>query len=662
MINKVEMGKHLNEAMMGMSAYALLQRAIPDLRDGFKPVNRRIITSMVLNNTKNFTKSATVEGRVMMLHPHGGSYGSMVGLVQKDRNSLPLLVGKGSWGQYTSSDHAPAAARYTEIKLGQNALEITKELKDSSVKLIPNYDGTINVPEVLPVTYPAILTQSQSGMAIGFASSILSYNIYDLFDMMNDILMLRGKTKTIYPDFPTGANIIKDDEAAMEIIRTGKGSLTMRSKIEVDGNKLVVSEIPYGVKREAIIKKIIDLNKAGKLKEVTDVRDGTSFKGMKIIITLKKTADPKLVIAKLYKSTPLEAKVNANMNVLVNGTLEVMGVENMLLNWIKWRTGVIKKGLENKLYKMQYQLHILEGLQKIASVDEAIRIIRFEDDALVDAKLMEAFNLSQIQAEYVGKMTLRSLNEQRIMKKLAEIEKLRADILHLQNTINNDGQLKAIMMERMQETMKAIEAQERKTQVIEITEADKAMQKEVKNKVVNNDNVTITITKNGWAYKAKNEFTELIPGDEVSKVIETTNDKMIIAFLNDGQVGNLKIDDVKMNEGMFMPTYFENDVLFTGVNQEASQFLLGFDDGHVVRFLSDELVSVRKIIKNGYWKGAQLILVENIDATFKGFTIDNGKNTKWVDIEKVNLKNGTISRGQTLGAPKAGLELKYILD
>lgn len=662
MINKVEMGTHLNDAMMGMSAYALLQRAIPDLRDGFKPVNRRIITSMVLNNTKNFTKSATVEGRVMMLHPHGGSYGSMVGLVQKDRNSLPLLIGKGSWGQYTSTDQAPAAARYTEIKLGQNALEITKELKDSSVKLIPNYDGTINVPEVLPVTYPTILTQSQSGMAIGFASSILSYNIFDLFDMMNDILMLRGKTKVIYPDFPTGAKIVKDDDAAMEIIRTGKGSLTMQSKIDIDGNKLIVSEIPYGVKREAIIKKIIDLNKAGKLKEVTDVRDGTSFKGMKIIITLKKSVDPKAVIAKLYKSTPLEAKINANMNVLVDGKLEVMGVENMLLNWIKWRVSVIKKGLENKLYKMQYQLHILEGLQKIASVDEAIRIIRFEDDALVDSKLMAAFNLSQVQAEYVGKMTLRSLNEQRIMKKLAEIEKLRSDILLLQNTINNDGQLKAIMMDRMKETMIAIDAQKRKTQVVEVSEEFKALKKEVTTKLVSDEKVIITITKNGWAYKSKNEFTELIPGDETEQVIETTNDKMIIAFLSDGQVGNLKIDDLKMNDGLFMPTYFEDDVLFAGVNQEASQFLLGFEDGHVVRFLADELVSVRKIIKNGYWKGAKLILVKNIDDTFKGFTIDNGKNTKWIDIEKVNLKNGTISRGQTLGAPKKGFDLKYIVD
>ena len=200
MINKVGLGEQLNDAMMGISAYTILQRAIPDFRDGFKPVNRRIITSMLLNKTFNFTKSATVEGRVMQLHPHGGSYGSIVGLVQKDRNSLPFLNGKGSWGQYTSSDQQPAAARYTEVKLGKNALEVTKELKEKSVDYVPNYDGTISVPEVLPVTYPSILTQSQSGIANGFATSILSYNNHELYDMINDILILRVRTKKIYPD------------------------------------------------------------------------------------------------------------------------------------------------------------------------------------------------------------------------------------------------------------------------------------------------------------------------------------------------------------------------------------------------------------------------------------------------------------------------------
>lgn len=648
MINKVGLGEQLNDAMMGMSAYTILQRAIPDFRDGFKPVNRRIITSMLLNKTFNFTKSATVEGRVMQLHPHGGSYGSIVGLVQKDRNSLPFLTGKGSWGQYTSSDQQPAAARYTEVKLGKNALEVTKELKEKSVDYVPNYDGTINVPEVLPVTYPSILTQSQSGIANGFATSILSYNIHELYDMIDDILMLRGRTKPIYPDFPTGATIIKDDEEALNVIRTGRGSFTMRAKIEIDNNKLIVTEIPYGVKREQIIKKIIELNKRGTLKEVTDVRDGTSFKGMKIVITAKKNTDMKELIVKLYKLTPLQAKVSANMNVLIDGRLEVLGVEELLLNWIKWRVSVIKRGLNNKLTNMKKDLHILEGLRKIASVDEVIRIVRFEDDDKVDQLLMEAFNLTEEQAEYIGKMTLRSLNEKRIQNRLKDIEDLESRIKDLEETIDNDGLLKVILQRRMMETMKEIDAPKRKTEIITIDEVkEKEVHKIVKVKEVDNAKYFACFTKNGWLLKGKNKNdmeSQLILGDEIVQYWEVQNDKNIVLFMKDKSVRNIKVKQIKDKE------FVGNDALFAECNvDESALVLLVFDEGHIVKIPIDAFVKNRQIMEKGYFDGENLIYVKQLNGEkLINIFIGDKQKPKTIEVETINIKKNRLARGQKL--------------
>lgn len=648
MINKVGLGEQLNDAMMGMSAYTILQRAIPDFRDGFKPVNRRIITSMLLNKTFNFTKSATVEGRVMQLHPHGGSYGSIVGLVQKDRNSLPFLTGKGSWGQYTSSDQQPAAARYTEVKLGKNALEVTKELKEKSVDYVPNYDGTINVPEVLPVTYPSILTQSQSGIANGFATSILSYNIHELYDMIDDILMLRGRTKPIYPDFPTGAMIVKDDDEALNVIRTGRGSFTMRAKIEIDNNKLIVTEIPYGVKREQIIKKIIELNKRGTLKEVTDVRDGTSFKGMKIVITAKKNTDMKELIVKLYKLTPLQAKVSANMNVLIDGRLEVLGVEELLLNWIKWRVSVIKRGLNNKLINMKKDLHILEGLRKIASVDEVIRIVRFEDDDKVDQLLMEAFNLTEEQAEYIGKMTLRSLNEKRIQNRLKDIEDLESRIKDLEETIDNDGLLKVILQRRMMETMKEIDAPKRKTEIITIDEVkEKEVHKIVKVKEVDNAKYFVCFTKNGWLLKGKNKNdmeSQLILGDEIVQYWEVQNDKNIVLFMKDKSVRNIKVKQIKDKE------FIGNDVLFAECNvDESALVLLVFDEGHIVKIPIDAFVKNRQIMEKGYFDGENLIYVKQLNGEkLINIFIGDKQKPKTIEVETINIKKNRLARGQKL--------------
>lgn len=634
----------INDSMMEMSAYALLQRALPDFRDGFKPVSRRIITSMNINKTTNFTKSATVEGRVMQLHPHGGSYQSIVGLVQKDRQNVPFLVGKGSWGQYTSSDQDAAAARYTEVKLGKNALEILKELKEKSIKYVPNYDGTIMVPEVLPVTYPNILTQSQDGIAIGFASSIISYNHWELFEAIKEYYS-SGNIPTLYPDFPTGGILFEDNESAEEIMKTGRGSLKIRAKAHIDEqNRIIVTELPYGVKRENVIKKIIDLNKSGKLAEVTDVRDGTSFKGMKIVIKLRKNVDAKFMLEKLYQLTPLQTSISANMNILFNGAPVVMGVRKMLVEWLKWRESVLIVGLNNKLEIMKNDLHISYGLKIVKDyIENVIKIIRFSKDDEVISNLMNEYDIDEVQAEYISKMTIRSLNQERINKRILEIEQKEKDVKELEKNIKDKNFVQNQLLTRMESTLKEIEANERRTEIKEINEKISEVVKKVKKEIkkVSDEEVTLNITKKGYIIKNG----EPILGDEIVETIVIQNNKQIGVLLEDRTIGKISINEIK--DLLFIEQEFGKKSLGYIIEAEDTHVLLGFEDGQLARINSESFITSRKITKNGFYGGAKLVFVEQIDSEQSGtIEIKYGKKKKEVDLSKSNVKSSRMSRGQ----------------
>lgn len=656
---KKDVSNFVEDSMMGMSAYSLLHRAIPDLRDGLKPVHRRILISMYMNKTFNFTKSATVEGRVMQLHPHGGSYGSMVGLVQKDRNNIPFLSGKGSWGQYTSKDQAPAAARYTEIKLGENAKEIMKELKEKSVNYIDNYDGTIRIPEVLPTTYPTILTQAQSGMAIGFSSSTLSYNIHELYQAIEKIL--KGKDiGIIYPDFATGGIIVKNDEEAKSIIDSGKGSLSIRSKVEIVGNKIYVHEIPYRTTREQIIQKIIDLNKKGSLKEVIDVRDATSFKGMKISITLRKNADPKEVLVKLFKWTPMQSSVSANMNILIDGFPRVAGVKETLEEWIKWRKSIIIKGIENKIESLEKEYHILSGLKKI-DPDEAIKIIRFEKSKDILKKLMKSFDLDEVQAEYVLKMPLRILNQESLDIKINEIDNLESQINLLKDQKDNNSFIEEELLKRMRETIKAIQPnKDRKTLVKEIKQNEEKVIKKIKQKVKeeNNYKTDILITKMGLIYKTKNGSIvgDLLKGDEVIEKYSTMNSSSIMAILPQGKLGRIKISDLK--DGIYNP--FEEEILGY-INPSSKYVMLGFEDGQLVVIPGEKFDLKVTLTKNGYYKDSKICLVEHLDSLDGTIIAEYGKKKKEISMDKINIKVSKASKGQRFINPKDGIKVKYLL-
>jgi DNA gyrase subunit A len=313
----------IKDNMMNYSAYVLLDRALPDIRDGLKPVHRRILVTMLNEKAFNLTKSANISGSVMKLHPHGDSYPTIVNMVQKDKQNIPYIVGKGNFAQHTSRDMQPGASRYTEIKLSEVAKEMLSNLKKGMVRIIPNYDGTLTMPEVLPVKFPTILTHTNIGIGVGFSSSIPSFNLIELAAAMIEYINT-GKKTNLVPDFATGGLISNDVEMFSQINETGLGSLKLRGKAKIVGNEIAITDIPYTTSREAIIKKIVDLSKAGKFKEILDVKDLTGLKGQLIEIRCRKNSDMQLVLDKLFKLTSLEASFSVNMNILINNLPKVV--------------------------------------------------------------------------------------------------------------------------------------------------------------------------------------------------------------------------------------------------------------------------------------------------------------------------------------------------
>ena len=413
----------ITENMMDFGAYSILQRAIPDLRDGLKPVHRRILYTMQTEKAVNFTKSANIEGAVMKIHPHGSSYDTMVRMAQKDRQSILFITGKGNFGQATSRDLAPAAPRYTEVKFSEFGKEMMNGLNKNLVDFVPSYDGTSMIPEVLPVRFPVILTQASSGVAYGMASSIPSFNAVELSNAMIKFIR-EGKKVLLIPDFATKGFVVNNPEVFKKINLEGSGSVQIRSKVEIDGNSIIVTEIPYTTTREAIIDKIVELSK-DKLKEVVEVKDLTGFKGMKFRVRFRRGTNVQEALEKLYQLTPLQDSYSTNLNVLINGSPKVMGVWEVITEWIKWRKKTIVRGLEFDIAKMKKELHFLRGLEKVLlDIDAAIEIIRRSKADMIEKNLMDKFSIDEIQAKEVADMKLRNINEDYILKKIQDIQKL----------------------------------------------------------------------------------------------------------------------------------------------------------------------------------------------------------------------------------------------
>lgn len=463
----------LEKNYMPYAMSVIISRALPEI-DGFKPSHRKLLYTMykmgLLNGAR--TKSANVVGQTMRLNPHGDGaiYETMVRMARGNEALLhPYVDSKGNFGKAYSRDMAYAASRYTEVKLEPICNELFRDIDKETVDFVPNYDNTMMEPTLFPATYPAVLVNSNVGIAVSMASNVCPFNLTEVCE--TTIALMKNPehdvTTTLQgPDFPSGGFLIQDEAEFRKICETGRGSLKVRAKWNYDkaGGCIEVTEIPYSTTIEAIMDKIVDCIKQGKLREVSYVRDETDLSGLKIAIDLKRGAEPEKVMQKLFRLTPLQDSFSCNFNILVNGAPRVMGVKEILTEWIAFREECVKRRLVYDLRRKREKLHLLEGLEQILlDIDKAIQIIReTKEEQDVVPNLMQGFAIDETQAEYVAEIKLRHLNRAYILKRTQEITQLRTDIDEMQQTLESPKRIRSVIAKELKEAAKKY-GQPRKT-------------------------------------------------------------------------------------------------------------------------------------------------------------------------------------------------------
>ena len=450
----------LEQNYMPYAMSVIVSRAIPEI-DGFKPSHRKLLYTMydmgLLNKPR--TKSANVVGATMKLNPHGDAaiYDTMVRLSRGYGALLhPCVDSKGNFGKVYSRDMAWAASRYTEVRLDPICAELFRDIDQDTVDFVDNYDGKLKEPSLLPTTFPNVLVSANQGIAVGMASNVCGFNLGEVCD--TTIAYLKNPDCDIMatlkaPDLPTGGELVYDPAALSEIYRTGRGSFKVRAKWRYvkEENLIEVYEIPYSTTSEAIMDKVTELVKAGKIKEISDMRDETDLTGLKLTIDLKRGTDPEKLMAKLFRMTPLQDSQSCNFNILIAGMPRVMGVREILEEWTAWRTESVRRRVYFNMKKKQEKLHLLKGLQRILlDIDRAIQIIReTEEDAEVVPNLMIGFGIDQVQAEYVADIRLRNINKEYILKRTQEVDALEAEIADLEATVNDSKRLRKIIIQEL---------------------------------------------------------------------------------------------------------------------------------------------------------------------------------------------------------------------
>ncbi len=533
----------------------IVSRAIPEI-DGFKPSHRKLLYTMykmgLLNGAR--TKSANIVGQTMRLNPHGDAaiYDTMVRL-SKGYGALlhPFVDSKGNFGKVYSRDMAWAASRYTEAKLSAICAELFRDIDSDTVDFIDNYDNTMKEPALLPTTFPNILVSANQGIAVGMASQLCGFNLGEVCD--TTIAYLKNPdcdlTETLLaPDFPTGGEVICDVDALREIYSTGRGGVKVRARWRYDKkeNLIEVYEIPYTTTTEAIMDKVAELIKAGKVKEISDMRDETDLSGLKLTIDLKRGADPDKLMQKLFKATTLQDTASCNFNVLIGGMPRVMGVRELLDEWCAWRTESVKRRVYFVLKKRQDKLHLLKGLKKILlDIDKAIKIIReTEKEADVVPNLMIGFGIDQIQAEYVAEIKLRNINREYILKRVEETASLEAEIEDLEDTLARPSRIRKIIVSELEDVRKKY-AEPRRTGIL----YDYAEDAESEEDAIEDYPVTLFLSQHGYFKKitpqslrmsGEQKFKE---DDALSMSVESSNAAELMFFTDKAQVYKTRASD-----------------------------------------------------------------------------------------------------------------------
>lgn len=582
----------------------ILSRAIPEI-DGLKPSHRKLLYTMYLMGLLNgkTIKSANIVGRTMQLNPHGDAsiYETMVRLSRGNESLLyPYVESKGNFGKAYSKNMMYAASRYTEAKLAPICSELFCDIDKDTVDFVDNYDNTMKEPRLLPVTFPTVLCNVTTGIAVGMASSIASFNIREVCE--TTIALMKNKAHVISdtliaPDFVGGGYVLYDKDELDKIYETGKGSVKVRAKYSYDKsyNCIDITEIPPTTTSEAVIDKIVELAKANKVKEISDIRDETDLKGLKITIDLKRGTDPDKLMQRLYKLTPLEDTFSCNFNVLIDGKPGVRGVRELLNEWIRFRLNCITRRVNFSLAKKRKQLHLLKGLSKILlDIDKAIKIVReTENESDVVPNLMIGFGIDETQAEYVAEIKLRHLNREYILKRIDDIEALENEIAELEEVLSNEKKKKQIIISELQNVIKKYDTGRKSEILYEIPEDIEAEEPEVADYPV-----TVFLTHGGYLKKIKTANLRMSgeqkvkEGDAVARSVECSNKDELLVFTSKHQVYKAKLDDFPDTKasvlGEYLPGKLEMEegetALYTAVISKYQGYMIFvFENGKLAK-------------------------------------------------------------------------------
>ncbi|UGO47949.1 DNA gyrase subunit A [Bacillus phage vB_BanS_Skywalker] len=669
---------------MPYTAHVILERALPEI-DGFKPSQRRILETArrmgLLSGVRK--KSQGIVGQTMFLHPHGDGaiYETLVRMARDaEALSYPLIDSKGNFGKQYSKNMQYASARYTEAKLEPIAKELFKDINKNTVDMIDSYDGTLKEPKLLPVTLPFILLNPQSGIANGMASSIAPFNLNEVVDYF--IAYIRSpKTARVSdyikaPDFSTGGNVIYDKNTFERIFETGRGTFTIRATYKFDKDGIIFEELPYTSTFEAIILKIAELVKDGKIKDITDVNDIYGIKSKGIKITTKKNTDKEALVEKLFRMTPLQSTYPCNFNIVVNGRPRVLGIQGIAHEWIRFRAEAIKRGLNFDMNKKIEKRHLLLALKQVLlDVDKAIKIIReTKTNKEVVANLMDAFEIDEKQAEYVSEIKLRHLNEEYLIERTKEIETLEDEVIDLKDLIGSRQRIAQLLIAELEEGKKNY-GKERRTGIIEAQAIAKAEKEAV---VIDDYNIKVFLTKEGYLKKIpltslRGNFTiKVKDGDEIVSEIDTTNNSDILVFTDKNNCYKYKMHEIEDSKpsllGEYLPTMLglkDEEIVFTHVTSDyKGTLLVGFETGKLakIELSAYETKTNRKMLANAYYNGAKALYFNVIHEDIDIVMVSSINKVALFNTASINSKTSKTAQGNQLMRTKNDSIVESILD
>lgn len=668
----------LKKNYMPYAMSVIMSRAIPEI-DGFKPSHRKLIYTMfkmgLLGSAR--TKSANIVGQTMKLNPHGDSaiYETMVRLSRGYEALLhPYVDSKGNFGKFYSRDMACAASRYTEAKLEDICKEIFKDIEKDTVDFVDNYDNTLKEPALLPCTFPSILVNSTTGIAVGMASSICSFNLKEVCKTTAEIIKNPEHdvlTTLVAPDFPGGGEIIYDKEKLKAIYETGRGGIKIRAKYEYDKkyNCIDIKNIPPTTTSEVIIEKIAALVKEGKIREISDVRDETGLDGLKITIDLKRGSNPESLMRKLFRLTPLEDTFSCNFNVLIAETPKVMGVKEIITEWIAFREECIKRRTVFDLQRLSSKLHLLEGLEKIlVDIDKAILIIRkTKEEINVVPNLMEGFLIDKIQAEYVADIKLRHLNREYILKRTNEIESIKDEIKKLKEILEDKSKVDKLILE----DLKRVAETYGKERVCPLVMPEEIITEEI---TVPDYPVSFFVSKEGYFKKITpqslkmNSEQNLKSSDEILEHIYGTNHSDLLFFTDKAQVYKAKAYNFKDTKASQVGDYIPATLNFD--KNEKFKYMVATIDyvGFMVFFFESGKVAKvdmksyltktnRKKLIKAYFEGDKLVFCDYSKEEKNYILTSSCGKILIFSSEKLSLKQTKNTQGIMVMKQKKGHRL-----